>query len=391
MNILYIMTRPPFPVTTGDRVLIYNRLIRLHKKHDISLVIFYQKSQELEDMKEIYGYCKKIWTFKRSRITSMFGVLINFLFSYDPIQVLFYKSRNINRKIEKIMKDNDFDIVNVFLIRGLPYVCNSTVPVILDMVDSMQLNFSRRHDNADNFFEKKIYSLELERVVKYEKNLPESVVKTLFVAKKDGMKITSKKQVIPLGVDTNKFFPSFKKNKKTIIFTGNMSYSPNIQAVKWFLDNCFNKICEKVDGTVVFIIAGINPTREILRYQADNIIITGYVDSLSELISHSAISIAPMQSGSGMQNKILEAMSCAIPVVTTTLGLGSIEAKHMREVVVEDNPIQFAYVVSDILNFPDKYSVLSESARNLVIKKYSWKLHVSTIEDVYSKAVAGIT
>jgi len=390
MNILYIATRPPLPVTTGDRTIVYNRLKQLHNKHDISLIFFYQNDNELDGMDEVYGFCKKTWAFKRSKISSIIGVLINFLFSHDPIQILFYKSRSINKKIRDIIRDNNFDLINVFLIRGLPYTHNSNVPVILDMIDSMQLNFLRRYQNADNYVLKKIYELEFSRVVRYENNLPNSVIKTLFVAEKDSMKIASKKQVIPLGIDTVEFHPSHEKRKATIIFSGNMSYSPNIQAVRWFLDNCFDEVCKKVNDTVTFVIAGVNPTREILRYQSDNIIVTGYVDSLSELIASSSLSIAPMQSGSGMQFKILEAMSCATPVVATTLGLGNIKAAHMKEVVVADDPDQFSHAVADIINSPDKYNILSKSARNLVVKNHSWLSHASTVEDVYFETVKGV-
>jgi len=389
MNILYIATRPPFPITTGDRVIVFNRLVKLHEKHNISLVMLYQSNQELDDMKEIYGLCKNVWSFKLPRILSVTSVLTRFLFSYDPFQILYYKSNHIKEKVRDIIRDNDFDLINVFLIRGLPYTYDSNIPVVLDMVDSMQLNFLRRSRSANNCIVRKIFTLELERVTRYENNLPNNVARTLFVAEKDSTKIMSKKQVIPLGVDTDKFHPSHKERKKIIIFSGNMSYSPNIQAIRWFLENCYESICEKVDDTVTLLIAGSNPSKEILRYQSqsDNIIVTGYVDSLSELIASSTISIAPMQSGSGMQNKILEAMSCAIPVVSTTLGLGNIKAEHKKEIIVEDTPYQFAHAVVDILNYPDKYKTLSICARDFVVKNHSWESHASVVENVYHEVV----
>lgn len=378
-------------ITSGDRVVIYNRLLQLHKKHNISLIFFYNNDHELDGMKEVYGFCKNTWSFKRSRILSFFSILINFLFSHDPFQILYYKSSNINKKVQKIIRDNDFDLINVFLIRGLPYTYTSEVPVILDMIDSMQLNFLRRTKNANNYFEKKIYSYEMERVIKYENNLPSNVIKTLFVAEKDSRYITSNKQVVPLGIDTDKFYPSHKKNKKTIIFSGNMSYSPNIQAVRWFLDYCFNEICKKVDNDVTFLIAGTNPSKEILSYQSDNVIVTGYVDSISELIALSTLAIAPMQTGSGMQSKILEAMSCEVPVITTTLGLGDIEAEPDKEIIVKNSPNQFIDAVSDIINYPDKYIELSKSARNFVANNHSWQEHALTVDKIYNESVGIIS
>ena len=390
MNILYISTRPLSHITSGDRVVIFNRLLQLHKKHNISLIFLYSNDEELDGMEEVYGMCKNIWRFKRSRIASFFSILTKFLFSNDPLQVLYYKSTSINKKVQKIIRDNDFDLINVFLIRGLPYIYNSEVPVILDMVDSMQLNFLRRSKKANNYFLKKIYSYELERVIKYENNLPSNVIKTLFVAERDSKEIASKKQVVPLGIDTDKFYPSHKKTH-TIIFSGNMSYSPNIQAVTWFLDYCFNEICKKVDNDVIFLIAGTNPSKEILSYQSDNIIVTGYVDSISEVIALSTLAIAPMQSGSGMQCKILEAMSCEIPVITTTLGLGDIKAELDKEIIVKNSPNEFIDAVSDIINYPDKYIKLSKSARNFVVDNHSWSEHALSVDKIYNKSVGSMS
>ena len=386
MNILYISTKPLNHIATGDRVVIFNRLVQLHKMHDISLIFLYSNDEELVGMTEIYSMCKNVWCFKRSRVASFFSILINFLFSNDPIQVLYYKSSNINRKIQQIIKDNDFKLINVFLIRGLPYALNSDVPVVLDMIDSMQLNFLRRTQNEKNYFVRKFYSYELDRVMTYENNLPDNVIKTLFVAEKDSREILSKKEVVSLGIDTHKFCPTHKENKKTIIFSGNMAYAPNIQAVRWFLDHCFYEICEKADNDVSFLIAGINPSQEILSYQSANIIVTGYVDSMAEVISRSSVSIAPMQSGSGMQNKILEAMACEVPVVTTTLGLGDIKALPDKEVIVKESPEQFIDAVLDILNFDDKYFELSKSARKFVIDNHSWQEHALTVAKIYNEA-----
>jgi len=166
-----------------------------------------------------------------------------------------------------------------------------------------------------------------------------------------------------------------------------MSYSPNIQAVRWFLDYCFDEVCRKVDDSITFVIAGIDPSKEILSYQSDNVIVTGYVDSLSELIALSTLSIAPMQSGSGMQFKILEAMSCEVPVVTTTIGLGDIKAEPNKEIIVKDSPKEFINAVSDIIKHPDKYNKLSKYARTFVVNNHSWYEHALTVDKIYNEVV----
>lgn len=377
MKILIVSSRMPYPVNTGDKVLLYNRLKRLHKNHEITLVVLYAKDREITYIDNISSYCKKIYTFKISRIRSIFNVLLNFVFDKSPLQVLYFKINPIQSKIKYIYENEDFDLVNPYLIRTIPLIEFANTPIFLDMIDSMQLNYIRRIEKSKSFFLKFLYEFEYKRIVQYENNLPNIITKGFVVA--EGDQTHKNIKVIPLGVDTSIFRPSFTKNNKTIIFSGNMSYQPNQQAILWFYKNCFPKVINKIPEAKL-VVAGTQPSRDILKMQSDNILITGYVDSLSELISSSTISIAPMQSGSGMQNKILEAMSCAIPVVTTNIGLGSIKANHLEEIIVEDNPIIFADYVLDIISNPSKYKIMGKKAREYVKKEHSWESNLIQFE-----------
>ena len=166
-----------------------------------------------------------------------------------------------------------------------------------------------------------------------------------------------------------------------------MSYMPNVQAVKWFLNYCFDAIVKKLDNDVTFVIAGSHPSMEIKKLQSDNVIVTGYVESLSKTIASSTLSIAPMQSGSGMQNKILEAMSCGVPVVTTTLGLGTIKSEHNKHIIIQDDYAQFILAVLDVINYRTKYDQLALSAREFVLENHSWESHALSVENVYKEVL----
>ena len=114
-----------------------------------------------------------------------------------------------------------------------------------------------------------------------------------------------------------------------------------------------------------------------------NIIVTGYVDSIEEFISTSSVSVAPMISGSGMQNKVLEAMSCGVPVVSTSYGIGDIKVKHMKEVIIADEPEIFSEFVIDVLLSPKKYKSLSINAREYAINHHSWESHCNAVDKIY--------
>jgi polysaccharide biosynthesis protein PslH len=386
MKILIISSRIPFPVKTGDRVLLYNRLKRLHLNNEITLILLYSRDSELSNIDSLYKYCKNIHTFKISKIRSIFNIISNFLFDRSPLQVLYFKINSIQKKIKLIHDQGEFDIVNAYLIRTIPLIEFLDTPIVLDMIDSMQLNFERRINHTNSIILKLLYKFEYNRIVHYENNLPKNIKKSLVVASEDKAYIHSDATVLSLGVDTEYFATANNQRNNTIIFSGNMSYEPNIQAILWFYKKCYPIILKKVPN-VSLIIAGTSPSKELINLRSKRIKVTGYVDSLSELISQSTLSIAPMQSGSGMQNKILEAMSCEVPVVTTKIGLGSIDIQHLGEIIVEDNSSKFADYVIDILLNPDSYNTLTKRARNFVIKHHSWDSHVSNLLIEYQNAI----
>ena len=385
MKILFISTRVPLPSSSGDTLIIYNRLTRMSKSHNISLVMFYRKKKELEVLKELEVFCEDIWPIKIRRFDGFINIIKNLFVSMDPVQVMYYDSKLVKNQVHSIVNDNEFDLINSFLIRTIPVIKDLNSNIVLDMIDSMQLNFSNRLKHSKSILKSQFYKFEYERLVKFESKIPSNVKKAIFVSDRDSCITLIDSSVVPLGVNTDLFFPSTVK-RKSIIFSGNMSYEPNIQAVIWFVENCLERILEVVCD-VQFIIAGKDPHHQIKKMSSKNIIVTGYVDSMAELISTSSVSVAPMISGSGMQNKVLEGMSCGVPVVTTPYGIGDIKVRHMREVIIAEEPEIFSEFVIDILLSPKKYKSLSINAREFVKNNHSWESHCNAVDKIYKSAV----
>ena len=215
----------------------------------------------------------------------------------------------------------------------------------------MYLNFKERLKSANWFF-KFIIKIELKRLQVYEKKIADFSKLSLIVSGKDSNQINSKNlYTLPIGLNLD-FVKNLKIKSKSnrIIFTGNMNYFPNVQAIEWFVENCWKNIKNKIIDFEIYIV-GINPTKKILKLTAkkDGIIVTGEVKSVFNYIKTSTLAIAPMQSGSGMQNKIIEAMACKVPVVTTSIGLGDIRAKNEKNIIIADDPNTYAKKIIDLL------------------------------------------
>jgi sugar transferase (PEP-CTERM/EpsH1 system associated) len=390
MNLLFVAARFPYPPIKGDQVVVYNRLKLLGKKHRITLLCFYQDPGELDYLDRLKPYCEEIITVKRSRQTALLSTVAGGLLTGLPLQVCYYHSRRFHKELKALLSRKHFDVIHTYMIRMAEYTKDLDVPKVLDLIDSMQLNLQRRAD-MEKYPLKAGLRREFARVRRYENFIVGKYDLSLVVSESDKEAILSENErisVINNGVDTNKFrrlrpLP----DNRVMIFTGNMGYFPNRNAVLWFLDNCFPLIRSRMPDAT-FIIAGSDPGKKIKTFHdGKSVIVKGFVDSMVEELNGAQVSLAPMQSGSGIQNKILEAMACELPVVATTLGRGTIRAENREHILVADEPAEFAEACSALLtNYPLARRV-GKNARKLVDEAYSWESSVKKIEAVYASLV----
>lgn len=383
-KILFIVTRAIYPPITGDTAIVYNRLKEMQKcnDYDISLIIIHSNKNDINGIKEYKKLCNQVWEFQINFIAKLFSAFKIMIGDKRPFQVIYYDNAKVNKKIKKIIDNNKFDIIHLYLIRlaFLNKILNNQI-VILDMIDLMSINFKRRLDKSKSFVKKLFYKIESTRLDNYEKQKFSNIKKIILVAGKENV-LKKNTEIIPLGVDTNTFYPIKKISNRNIIFSGNMSYEPNAQAIKWFIEECFSSIILKYSDAKL-IIAGANPDNTIKKYENKNIFITGFVKSLPKILNESEVAIAPMQSGSGMQFKVLEAMACGLPVVVTSLGLGSINAINNRDLIVANDPSKFINSILNIFDNNEKYLSMRINSRKFVLENHSWTNHSDRITKIY--------
>jgi polysaccharide biosynthesis protein PslH len=386
MKLLFITPRFPFPPFRGDQSVPFHRMRILSRKHEITLLSMYERVEDLNGIETLRQFCSSIHLVKLPRWKSLRNVALLSPISQLPFQVLYYKSGEFKKCLDNLLASCEFDLIHAFMLRLAPFCQNITSPVILDLIDSMQLNFSRRVDMTHAPI-KWFLQEELRRLTYFEKDICNQFKRLIVVSKMDQDYIASAKvDVVPLGIDTERFTPrGVFINNPVIIFSGNMFYGPNIQAVKWFTEKCFFRIQEKIPN-VSFVIAGNRPPPVIQKLGTiKGIRVTGFVDSMPDMLTNASLAIAPMQSGSGMQFKILEAMSCALPVVTNKLGLGDIKAKVGVEILLAETPDAFIEKIIYFFNCPKLARQIGKRARAFVISKHSWEHTTDLVDCIYSQ------
>lgn len=372
-NLLYITSRFPYPPLGGDKLKSYNMLKILSKQYNINFVSIIDRKLTKQDI----DFCKKyFYKFKIYRKNKFFYALniLKSVLTFQSLQVNYYYFKDIQRYINKQI--DECDLVLNTLIRTSKYVLSVNKPKFLDIVDSIYLNYFASIKNVKSLFWKIIYIYENKKIFHYEKKCVQKYDITFFVNKKEAQFWSKfgKTTYIPNGVNENIFM--YKKTsdnfKNCIIFFGKMDYQPNIDAVVWFIQNVFYKL----NNDIKFIIIGLNPSKTLYKYKSNRIIITGYIQDPYNTIKNSLLCVAPMQTGGGIQNKILETMALGKITLISSFVAHSIQnVTHKKELLIATTPNEYIDLINEIYLNYDKYKYIEKNAIKFIKDNFNWQLY----------------
>jgi sugar transferase (PEP-CTERM/EpsH1 system associated) len=388
MRILFLTPRLPYPPRKGDQVVAYHRLRTLSSRHEIVLLTLFERPSELEGVERLREYCSAVHAVRLPRWRSTLNMLALGAVTRTPFQVLYYRSAAFRRKLDELLRSEPFDVVHAFMLRLAPYLEHVRAPKVLEMIDSMELSMGRTAARSRGL-RRLAYAEEQRRVRPYERNADRVADRLVFVSEIDRRMVPSDRSVaLPNGVDpaaTAEAPPA--GSSPIVVFSGNMGYAPNVDAASWFVHRCWGGVRAALPAAELRIV-GASPAPAVEALAArPGVRVTGFVPEMAAVLREAAVAVAPMQSGAGMQNKILEAMACGIPVVTTTLGLGAIAARPGEEVLVEDDPARFAASVVALLRDGDRRRALGASGRAYVNAHHSWEEAARRVDAMYATLV----
>jgi glycosyltransferase involved in cell wall biosynthesis len=235
-----------------------------------------------------------------------------------------------------------------------------------------------------------LFQLETRRMARYEQKLAHSFDQQIVSSPLDKEAIGASEtlHVIPNGVNIEDFpYTENGREDSVIIFTGRMGYFPNAEAAVYFATRVFPLILkQKPDAR--FLIVGADPPCRVRRLaRFPGVEVTGFVLRIQDYLSRAAVFVAPMQAGTGIQNKVLEAMASGVPVVATPYALGGVEAIDGEHLLVAADACGLADQVVRLLRDPTLRRRLARNARQLVEEKYTWERSVAMLEEVYRMAI----
>jgi len=291
--------------------------------------------------------------------------------------------------IKNYVNSTKYDLIHIVcgrLVNYTKYVDN--LPVVIDWIDAFSLSTKRMYKAENMSLKKLLYYLESKKMKKFEQKHVLSSDAAYLTSHADKSYINiDDVEVIPNGVDTTVFRPLSTRKNIDLIFTGNMSYFPNIKAVEYLCEEILPLILRAYPETKLYLV-GTNPDKRVSRFHdTKNVVVTGYVESITELLNRSHVFVAPLTSGTGIQNKILEAMACSIPVVTTSYGNAGISANQNEEIMIGDSPSSLANFVLDLLSSEEKRKRIGINGFKLALRKFTWESKTHLITEIYHRIV----
>ena len=261
---------------------------------------------------------------------------------------------------------------------------------VLDFQDCLSKNMERRKANA-GFLKRIIFSIEAKRLQRYEDTMFNLFDATTIITDTDRQLINSEHrnyiQIIENGVGDGFLLYDRKFDKEyDVIFSGNMSYSPNVMAARFLVKDIMPLVWEKIPKCKVAL-AGSSPSKEVVELKNEKVFVTGWVEDMKEYYAKSRVFIAPMQIGTGLQNKLLEAMAIGLPCITTSLANKALKSKPNEEILVADDKQNLANYIIELLSDQELRNKISLNGNNFVKANYSWQTSVKKLYDLLRQVV----
>lgn len=380
MKILFIANRFPYPPFRGDKLKIYNLALQLSAEHELSLITFAEAESDFQYIPELKKLFKNIEVIRLPKWQSYLNVALGML-GNNPLQVNYFKSRAFDKALSAILQTHRFDAIHVQHLRMAQYAMNRTeLRPVLDLPDAFSLYWERRKNVKRSFLVKMLDNIESRRVLAYEKkilpafklNLVCSAEDRNFLIEKHGIKTI---KVLPNGVDTTKFKPLNHDyhDASTLLFTGNMDYAPNVDAVIYFTEEILPLI-KKKHPNVKFVIAGQRPVDKVLALQAvEGVEVTGFIPELQEMYNSASVVVAPLRFGAGTQNKVLEAMAMGIPVVCSNIGFEGLGIADGEGAFMRTDAASFAEQVITLLDSAALRESTGQKGYSAIANNFSWQ------------------
>lgn len=388
-DLLLLIHRIPYPPNKGDKIRSYHLLKHLARGYRVHLGTFVDDPADWQHVPHVEAMCASSHFAglnpTLARVRSLGALVRNRSLSLD-----YYRDDNLQRWVDQTIAAHGIERVLVFSSPMAQYA--DKYRQARRVVDFCDVDSDKWRQYAD----KKpwpmswLYRHEARQLLSYERQVAREYDASLFVSAPEAELFRSlapesaaRIGFFNNGVDTDYFSPEhghaspYAAGERAVVFTGAMDYWPNVDAVQWFASDIFPPLRARFPD-LRFYIVGARPAPAVQALaQQPGIRVTGTVPDVRPYIAHARVAVAPLRIARGIQNKVLEAMAMATPVVVSPQALEGIDAEPGTELVLADGAAQFAAAVAQLLS--QQECQMGKAARAKVERKYSWPSNLACI------------
>jgi glycosyltransferase involved in cell wall biosynthesis len=401
MRILFITPYPP----STYRVRSYGLLRQLHQRHNVTVAVICRSDREVADAQALSNQGYEVVMVQepqwRARLRSAWALIRR-----DSLHTAYARSALFADALSNICTLHRFDVVHVEHLRGMVAASSlaHTLPMVWDAVDCISLLYKQTAISGPNLPWRLLASMEYQRIQRYEASMLQVAQHIIVTSERDRQALlnllpipgTSHSgeecrtqpliSVLPNGVQSFRSV-SQARRRFNIVFSGKMNYHPNQAAALYLYEQIMPLIWQQ-QPQATLTLAGGDPPDSIRRLAKDTRVeVTGFVADLRLFIQQAEVMLCPMLYGTGIQNKVLEAMALETPVVASPLAVAALHVQPGRELLVARSPQEFAKATLLLLEDTHLRDTLIEQGREYIERYHDWQGVTEQLISIYQQAI----
>ncbi|MDT0593617.1 TIGR03087 family PEP-CTERM/XrtA system glycosyltransferase [Glaciecola petra] len=380
-NIVVLAHRVPYPPNKGEKLRTFHQIEEIIRKgHSVLVLAPTENDDDVKNAKKLakhFDITVKTAPLIAKPLRLARALLLRQSFS----EANFYSNDLLGLFL---LESTNADSVLLTASSLAPYAfalpADQKAQLLMDFMD-VDSDKWMQYSVQSSAIKKLVYRREATKVKELEREISERFTRTFVIAETE-KKLFQKRVhqtdnilVLGNGIDQSLFNPCESKPIDTInfLFSGVMDYKPNIDAILWFIKNCWSGIEQEIPNARL-IIAGMNPTESIKALSKhNNIEVTGFVDDIKPYFDKSHIFVAPFQIARGVQNKVLQAMASAIPVISTALGAEGIMCKDKEDILIAKDAKAFEQLSLTLAKSAKLRSKIGYNGLETINNNYAWE------------------
>lgn len=395
MKILWVKTDFLHPTTRGGQIRTLEMIRELHRRHEVHYVAFNDPAhpEGLVRSSEYSSFAHPVpFEVVPKRSARFAGQLIAGLFSPIPVAGMRWRSEAMRETVDRLLAEHRFDAkvcdflfpsINIGSLHGWTLFQHNVESVI----------WERHAESGRTAAHRAYFGVQARRMFDWEKRVCREASHVVAVSDIDAQTMRQRFGVehissVPTGVDLSYFErPSNPALEHDLVFVGSMDWMPNVDGMRWFLDEVFPLIQAKKPDCRLAIV-GRNPPPSLQAAANAHITVTGTVPDVRPFLWQSALSIVPLRIGGGTRLKIFEAMAAGTAVVSTTIGAEGLPVRHGETIRIADSAQTFATECLAMLANREARERMAAEALALLQAKFSWEQVTRSFERALHAAQA---